>query len=74
MAMAVDQRARCNGLERQPQPAGIGLAHEKFLEQQRMCGELVRLCGFDDRWNFIAEAEQAAWLKPYNRNAAIDER
>ncbi len=39
VAVAMHQRLAGDGAERQPQAAGLGLANQKLLEQQRLCAD-----------------------------------
>ena len=74
VAMAVHQRALRDRLERQLEPPERGLAHEKFLEHQRVHRELLRAVGLDHRGDFVAEAQDAARLEPDHVDAARDIR
>ena len=74
MAVAVDQRALGHRLEREVEPAGSRLAHQEFLEHQRMHRELHRVLGLDHGRHFVAEAQDVARLQPHHRHAARDER
>ena len=56
------------------QTAGLGLAHQKFLEQQRVRADA--LCGVvrAQRQQFVAQRQQAARLQPDDRHAARGKR
>ena len=58
--------------KRERRSCRLGLARQKLLEQQRLRGEPARLVAFDQRRNFVAEAEDAARLQPDHRHAALD--
>ena len=60
--------------ERQLQAAGLGLAHQKFLEQQRMRADALGVVVGAQREQFVAQRQQAARLQPDDRHAARGER
>ena len=62
------------GLERQLEPSGRRLAHQKLLEHQRVQRKLLRAFGLDHRRHLVAEAKDAARLQPDHRHAALHER
>ncbi len=74
VTVTVDERALGQRLERQVEPAGRRLAHQKLLEHQRMHRKLLRRLRLDHRRHFVAEAEDAARLQPDHRHAALHER
>ena len=74
MAVAVHQRFRRHGAERQLQAAGLRLAHQKFLEQQRMRADALGVVVRAQRKQFVAQRQQAARLQPDDRHAARGER
>ena len=60
--------------ERQPQPAGLGLAHQKFLEQQRVRADVFRGSIGTQREQLVAQGQQTARLQPDDGHAARRER
>ena len=63
VAMAVQQRALGDLLERQLEPPFLRFARQEFLEGQRAGGKPLRALVLDHRRHFVAEAEQAARLQ-----------
>ena len=66
---AVRDRAK-----RQFQPASLGLAHQKFLEQQCTRADRLGVIVRAQRRQFIAQSEQTTRLQAHNRHAAHGER
>ena len=62
MTVAVHHRFRRQRAERQAQAAGLGLARQKFLEQQRMRADVFRGLVRAQRKQFVTERQQAARL------------
>ena len=74
VAVAVHQRLVGDGAERQTQAAGLGLADQKFLEQQCMRADALRGIVVAQRQQFVAQRQQATRLKADDRHAARGER
>src|SRR6266404_750698 len=74
MAVAVDQGFSGHGAERQLEAAGGGFANEKFLEQKRVRAD--GLCGVvaAKREQLVAQRQETARLKAYDRHATLRER
>src|SRR6185369_1844102 len=72
MAVAVDQGAAGDFLQRKIEPASRRLPPQKFLEGQRLVGKPLRALVLDHGGYFVAETEQAARLKTDHREAARD--
>ena len=62
------------GAERQREAAGLGLAHQKLLEQQRMRADALGRRVRSQRQQFVAQGQQAARLEANDRHAARSER
>ena len=60
--------------ERQGEAAGLGLAHQKLLEQQRMRADAFGGVVRSQRQQFVAQRQQATRLQPDDRHAARGER
>jgi hypothetical protein len=69
----MQQSVPADRLERQREPAGLGLARDVFLEQQRVCSDRAGIPGLDQRRDLVAKAQDAARLQPDDRNAALGE-
>src|SRR4051812_11072576 len=74
VAVSMNQRTLRDRLERQIKSPSGGLAHQEFLEHQRVQRELRCTFALDHRGHFVAEAENAARLKTDHRYAASYER
>src|SRR5262245_26659268 len=72
--MAVQQRAFGHRLERQPQPALLGLARDELLEQERVLGQWTHILALEQGRQLVAETENAARLESHDRNSAPDQR
>ena len=74
MTVAVHQSLPGDGTKRQPQAASLGLANQKFLEQQRMRADAFRCRVGAQRQQLIAKRQQAAWLQADDGHATRGER
>src|SRR5262249_62381004 len=74
MTMAMQQYALCRRREIDVQSSGGGFRGQEFLEQHHPTGSFSRRVAFEQRRNFVAKAEHAAWLKPNYRQAARELR
>ena len=74
MAVAVNQRFCRHGAQRQPQAAGLRLANQKFLDQQRMRADASGVAVGAQREQFVAERQKTARLQSDDRHAACGER
>ena len=72
MAVAVQQRAFADRLEREFKLAGVRLARQEFLEQECVRGQAAALFPLQQRRDLVAEAEHATRLEPDERNSAPD--
>ena len=68
--MAVYDSLLGDGAERQLQPAGFGLAHQKLLEGERMGADGLGVVVLAQRGEFVAQGQQAARLEADDRHAA----
>src|SRR6516162_11355044 len=73
MAVAMQQRLLGHRRERELERAGLRLARQEFLEQQRVRGQATRILTLDERRDFVAEAEHAARLETDERSRALEE-
>ena len=72
--MAVQQRFAGDRAERQLQTSGFGLAHQEFLEQQRVRADTFRGVIGTQRKQLVAQGQQTARLQPDDRHAARGKR
>src|SRR3954452_3601755 len=72
--MAVHQGFLWHRAKRQLEPASLRLAHQKLLEQQRMCTDAPGLVVAAQREQLVAQRQQATRLQPHDRNASRGER
>ncbi len=73
MAMAVQQGAHRRRHQRQVEFSGLRFARQKFLEHECMFpASVLRRVRFDDGGDLITEAQDAAWLKADDEDAARD--
>src|SRR5690348_11997425 len=64
------QRVGAERAEPQLQPAGLGLAHQEFLEQQSVRADGFCSIVLAQRQQLVTEREQAAWLETDDWHAA----
>ena len=69
MAVAVQQRAFADRLERELELAGVRLARQEFLEQECVRGQAAALFPLQQRRDLVAEAEHATRLEPDHRSS-----
>ena len=69
--MTVQKRALLYRRELQIEPSGGRFARQKFLEQQRILGNASRRIALH-KLDFVAEAEQAAWLEADDRHVPFN--
>ncbi len=74
VAMAVNDGLVGDRSERQLQSSGLGLADQKFLEQQRMRADGFRGVVGPQRQQFVAQRQKAARLETDDRHAARGKR
>jgi hypothetical protein len=70
VAMAMQQSAPGDGLEREIEGALARRPLEMFLEQERVAGQQASVAVLDQRRNFVAKPEHAARLEADHRNPA----
>ena len=70
MAVAVHQSLPGDRAERQTQAAGLGLANQKLLEQQRVRADALCSVVGAQRQQLVAQRQQAARLQADDRHAA----
>src|SRR5665213_1333488 len=68
--MAVKQHLARNGRKIWRETPGLGLARDKFLEEERMRRRAARVLAGKDSGDFIAKRQNATRLQPYDGNAA----
>src|SRR5262249_57702369 len=59
--------------ERELERAGLRLARQELLEQQRARGQAARIFALEEQRDFVAEAEHATRLEADERNCALEE-
>src|SRR5262249_33942837 len=73
MAVAVQQCAFGDRLERELKRARLRLARQEFLEQECVRGQATALFALHERRDLVAKAEHAARLEPDEGNSAPEE-